>query len=1055
MGDRSWLVVLDRAHSSYAILLTLNLLALLAVGLYYAGVLGWVLRLFWASVRGCVRWGFRSWERLFAWASWPVFLAIVLGLLVVGRLFVGLVPGVTILCAVAALYMGLTAVLAYVHIDVERYEVARGYKAVHDPLKGQELAVHLVRYGPQVGLFLLAAASVGMIGGFTLLNQGLYESVGESWYRFPQESDQPGYADFLCYALINLLRVVDVLDLADAHHWFRTTFVRQAAWPATTLLVAFKSFFTLVLLQQIFASVRRGRLLAETIADFWSPHEPIHERARNALPQYGPGAVGPLLLSLRQVEALTREQRQQLPPLLAAMGPQAIPTLVFYLGDPHDHVRAVAAGALGQLHARDAVPALAVLAEDPSDIVRQEMVEALGRIAQAAVIKSKRRRFRPRRLRTPDGQSRWLAWRKVPKPAGPPPDPAALTLATLRFALADASAGVRGQAAVALGRLGNPAAAPDLIAILNDTDETVRCHAAAALGALGSATPGTVEALVGMLADGSAEVRAGAAQALGALKKAAAAAVPALVPLLQDREEAVRTAAAGAIAQAGPLDESATDALVEGLASPDNLVRAQTAEALGTIGAAAQETAPALVEVLKDKNDVVRAKAVEALGKIGEAAADQAVPSLVRALRDPDSGVSALAAEALGQMGESAEGAVSGLVRSLGHLSATVRANAAQTLGKLGPAAARTRGALEKACGDDDTGARAEAVRALGLIGPPTAASRKLVLAALDDAAPEVRASALEAVREWDDEDGLAAHAVLSLLEDANDKVKVEATKNLARRGAATTEVLDALSRRLLEDDSDWVQAHAAHALGRFGPAAAPAGPALLRAAQTAEVTVREQAVRALALVQCPEAASAFVAGLTDADPDVRRVASAGWMKAEAIPEEAVPALVEALRDPEVQVRANAANALARLESLPTDAIPLLVACAADPSDGLRMNAAMALERAPAGTADEALRHLLEDPNLRVRLIAAGALLASSPHDERAVAVLVEVLSDSAIRVRKSALEIITTLGDAGTAFVPALRARYGQENDADLRAALGQLIARLEALPSPVDAPA
>ena len=58
-----------------------------------------------------------------------------------------------------------------------------------------------------------------------------------------------------------------------------------------------------MLLHQIFASLRQGKLLAETIADFWSPHEPIHERARNALPHVrrrghraaaGVAALGPV-----------------------------------------------------------------------------------------------------------------------------------------------------------------------------------------------------------------------------------------------------------------------------------------------------------------------------------------------------------------------------------------------------------------------------------------------------------------------------------------------------------------------------------------------------------------------------------------------------------------------------------------------------------------------------------------------------------------------------------------------------------------------------------------
>ena len=59
-------------------------------------------------------------------------------------------------------------------------------------------------------------------------------------------------------------------------------------------------------------------------------------------------------------------------------------------------------------------------------------------------------------------------------------------------------------------------------------------------------------------------------------------------------------------------------------------------------------------------------------------------------------------------------------------------------------------------------------------------------------------------------------------------------------------------------------------------------------------------------------------------------IASAGWMNAAAIPDEAIPDLVEALRDPEVRVRANAANALARLDAIPAEAIPLLIECTAD-----------------------------------------------------------------------------------------------------------------------------
>ena len=285
----------------------------------------------------------------------------------------------------------------------------------------------------------------------------------------------------------------------------------------------------------------------------------------------------------------------------------------------------------------------------------------------------------------------------------------------------------------------------------------------------------------------------------------------------------------------------------------------------------------------------------------------------------------------------------------------------------------------------------------------------------------------------------------MPLLEDANDQVKVEVTKVLPRLAGATPAVIDGLCRRLLEDDSDWVQVHAALALGKLGPAAAAAGGPLLRAAQTGEVSVREQAMRAIAMIQPPETAQAFAAGLKDACGDIRRVASAGWMNAAAIPEEAIPALVEALRDPEVQVRANAAHALARLDALPAAAIPLLIECTADANDGLRMNAAMALKLAPAGAVVEVMQHLVADPNSRVRLIAASSLLAAEPGNTQAGAVLVEALGDPALRVREAALELVESLGTGGAAFLEVLKERDGLEEEAESRITLTRIIERLE----------
>ncbi len=998
MNISSWLVRLEHFHTSYLLLGMLVGTALAAGVLFRIGLAGWMLRCFAEVVRASIRGGFRTWEYLLGWASWTEFLGIVCALLLAGGIFGGWVPALRILCGLALLIMGSSACFSYMFIDLERNEVERGYKTIHNPLKGQIVADGLIRYGKQVRIPLLIAATVAMIGGFALLNQGLFETIGRNWYMIAEDPRPPIYADFLAFSITRVLGLVDILDLAKSHHILGAESVRPIAWPASSLAAAFKLFFTAVLLHQIFASLRQGKMLAETISDFWSPHEPIHQRATNALPVYGVVAIGPLLRSLHSVGSLTKEQRDKLPFVLETIGPSIIPALVHHLHDRHENVRAISASALGRLHAVDSLQSMVVLFQDPSAIVRESVIEAIGRLGKhLAAGRHSTRVFQARSGSARRFIDRWRGWRRrIASSASAIPDAIELAVSTLESALDDDSTTVRTEAVMGLGQIGPAAsnAAPKLIALSKHGDESLRCQVARSLGEVKGDAQATVAALVDLLDDASPEVKAQAAEALGTLKALAAPAVQAIALLLQDREESVRTAAAEAIANVGPLDLAATDTLVEGLASQDTIVRAQTAQALGTIGATAHEAAPALVEAMGDENDRVRAEAVEALGKIGEPASAVAVPGLVQALEDKDDTVSALAAQALGEMGESADQAVLPLVTSLRHLNPQVRLNAAQALGNFGSAAACVRQALEIAAEDDDGGVRREAILALGEIGGPTPSSMQLVLSGFEHADPLVRAAAVTSAGRW----GEASEAVLtglgSLLDDPNDQVKIEVTRVLPQMAGATPEVIDGLCRQLLNDDSAPVQAHAALALGKLGPDAVKAGQPLLRAAQTGESSVREQAMRAIAMIQPPEALEAFAGGLRDASTDVRVLASAGWMNAEDVPDEAVPALLEALRDPEVRVRSNAANAIARLNTIPVEAISQLVECASDPNDGLRRSAAAALKRAPPEVVAEIMEHLATDPNDHVRLIAESTLLSNASDDANAGAVLVEARED-------------------------------------------------------------
>jgi HEAT repeat protein len=252
--------------------------------------------------------------------------------------------------------------------------------------------------------------------------------------------------------------------------------------------------------------------------------------------------------------------------------------------------------------------------------------------------------------------------------------------------------------------------------------------------------------------------------------------------------------------------------------------------------------------------------------------------------------------------------------------------------------------------------------------------------------------------------------SLLPLLRDPNDQVKIQVCEVLSKWSAADERVIEGLGRALAEDDSILVQCAAALALARIGPAAAAAGPALVRAAQTGEAGVREHAMRALVMIQPSAATAVFESSLTDPAPEVRVMASAGWIRADSVPASSGPALVAALRDPEQQVRANVAQALARLDHLPGGAIPALRDCASDPNDGLRLSAALALQLAPPAAVADLMMHLLNDPNIRVRLVAAGAVLAGNPADSLAGMVVMNAASDPNPRVRLAVESLLPLL---------------------------------------------
>ena len=456
----------DQLHSSYLILATLGGLVLLTGLLYVAGIVGRVVALISAALRGLTRLGLRVWSALLWWMPWPVALVAAAGVLVGGHEEVEAGYGwVGVLAGVAAVFFGATTCLAYMSLAHERYEVARGIKVLHDPADGQALAENLIAHGSRLSVPLMAIATAATVCGFALLNLGLYRSVGREWYAGSRDAAAVlNYLDFLVNAIINILRIVDFLDLARKSYEVDMSYVKQVALPAKLMMTAFRMFFTLVLLQQLFDSLRQKRMVTEAVGDYWSPYEPVRERARQSLGRFGPGVIRPMLTAIGRSESLPRERRDELADVLCRMGPVAAPALRKCLQSRHAGTRAVAVSALGRLGDVRALRKATWLLKDANEYVRTEAAAAVGRVAAAAAAEAGRER------------------RSDPVPA---------VVAALAAALTDESPAVRQQAAAGLAELGEYArpAVPELVTLLQAGGDDERTCAAQALGRIRGSDP--------------------------------------------------------------------------------------------------------------------------------------------------------------------------------------------------------------------------------------------------------------------------------------------------------------------------------------------------------------------------------------------------------------------------------------------------------------------------------------------------------------------------------------------------------------------------------------
>lgn len=397
--------------------------------------------------------------------------------------------------------------------------------------------------------------------------------------------------------------------------------------------------------------------------------------------------------------------------------------------------------------------------------------------------------------------------------------------------LGDARRDVQNNAARLLGNLARSEIGaehvPQLVTLLDDARPNVSMAAARILGTLGPTARAAVPPLRKALAGATGEAAVTLAVALGRIQPDDPHSLPVLVRELHAGMESSGDAIAllGSVGRAAP---GVVPALIDVLDSNDRIDRLRTREALKRLGRAAVPELACAVE--RHPHQIARQRAAEVLGEIGPAA-DAAVPVLIHVAGDRRSTLRVTAMTALAEIGRAANPAVPALVAGLADINSTVRVAAAQALGVVGPLPGAARDALWHALDDADLDVRLAAAQALSQQGEPAGRLLPVVVPLLTDDKPERCQQALRFLQTL----GPAAEVAAPQLVGA---LRLQGAVSLGWGGISTVPIVvetlaavgpaavPALADALWSADPQ-MRYSAAEALGRIGPAAADAVPAL------------------------------------------------------------------------------------------------------------------------------------------------------------------------------------------------------------------------------------
>ena len=455
-------------------------------------------------------------------------------------------------------------------------------------------------------------------------------------------------------------------------------------------------------------------------------------------------------------------------------------------------------------------------------------------------------------------------------------------------------------------------------------------------------------------------------------------------------------------------------------------------EAFGWIREVVDNATPSLVDALRQSDPKARRRCAEALSW-GRPANDEVIRALTASLTDCDPGVRESAAGSLGRIGPTAEASTPALIGILGDEEFHVGI-VRWAIGRIDPPAEWAIPSLVKALEPDahdshpvemepkakEKGSRAipgdedrlkearEARKAKEKVESQRRARTRLAGQVRRDAAATILGNYGDAAR-------AAIPALVEALEE-NPYGLSRIADSLARIDpeALVAALVKLLPRSKRPEDT-------IEALGRLGPKAKDAIPALIESLGHEIKGTSGSAARALAAIDLEASLAALLPRLADSDVAERRLAAEALGDMGPKAEAAVPAFIRALDDEDVEVRTFAAFALAHFGPRAAAVAALTRLVAAGPGKAREMAAwALGTIGPEAAAAVPALVEALweRDPVSRSRLIWT---LGQIGPGAAAVPALVQALGDEDAAIRRAAAVALERVGPAAAAAVPAL----------------------------------